>query len=280
MKTKTLLAAAVLGAASLSAATAVQAADWSDNTISYWYGTHFAEPGIASPIAKSVAEFSHADGYKYGSNFLDIQTLFSDSKDPSNGGGSGATEVYAVYRHQLSLNKISGKDYKFGPIRDFGLSAGFDWNTKNTAFAPAKRMFVVGPTLNFDVPGFWDMSLMYRSESNNNGIVGQHVTFNDTYYVETAWGIPFQFGSLPLTFKGFANFVPPKGKDGFGNETVSETLVHASLLADVGQLTVGKKGTVFAGVGYEYWKNKFGNSSAHAPGTRASTPFIDLEWHL
>ncbi len=267
----------------LSAATSVQAADWSDNAISYLYGTRFAEPGVDGPIAKNIVEFTHVDGYKYGSNFLDVQVLFSDKKDPADGGSNGATEVYAIYRHQLSLNKISGKDFKWGPVRDWSLSGGFDWNTKNTAFAPAKRMLVIGPTVNFDVPGFWDLSVMYRSEKNHNGLSSaqEHdVRFNDTYYLETAWGIPFQLGSVPFKFKGFANFVPPKGKDGFGNDTVSETLVHASLLVDVGKLTFGKKDTLFAGVGYEYWKNKFGNNSAYTPGTEANTPFLNLEWHL
>ncbi|MGV8889287.1 MAG: hypothetical protein ACOH2P_14850 [Pseudomonas sp.] len=264
-------------------ATSLQAADWSDNSISYWYGTHFAEPGIDGPIAKHIVEFTHVDGYKYGSNFLNVQVLFSDKDDPANGGGDGATEVYAIYRHQLSLNKISGQDFKWGPVRDWSLSGGVDWNTKNTAFAPAKRMLVIGPTINFNVTGFWDFSVMYRSERNHNGLpfAQEHdIRFNDTYYLETAWDIPFQLGSVPLKWKGFANFVPPKGKDGFGNDSVSETLVHLALLVDVGGLTVGKKDTFFAGVGYEYWKNKFGNNSANTPGTEANTPFLNLEWHL
>ncbi|MDN0083125.1 hypothetical protein QU487_10220 [Crenobacter sp. SG2305] len=61
---------------------------------------------------------------------------------------------------------------------------------------------------------------------------------------------------------------------------MSETLVHAGLLVDVGQLAFGKKETFFAGVGYEYWRNKFGNSSADTPGTKANTPFVNLELHL
>lgn len=264
-------------------ATSLHAADWSDNSISYWYGTHFAEPGIDGPIAKHIIEFTHADGYKYGSNFFNVQVLFSDKDDPADNGDDGATEVYAIYRHQLSLSKISGQDFKWGPVRDWSLSGGIDWNTKNTAFAPAKRMFVIGPTINFDVTGFWDFSVMYRAERNHNDLpfAQEHdIRFNDTYYLETAWEIPFQLASAPLKFKGFANFIPPKGKDGFGNETVSETLLHASILVDVGVLTFGKKDTFFAGVGYEYWKNKFGNNSANTPGTEANTTFVNLEWHL
>ncbi|MEE9099032.1 hypothetical protein VXJ36_02330 [Pseudomonas nitroreducens] len=275
--------AIAVGVLSLAAASSAQASEWSDSSISYLYGTRFAEPGIDDSIAKNIVEFTYVDGYQYGGNFLDIQALFSDSNDPAEDSDDGATEVYVVYRHQLSLNKISGRDFKWGPVRDWSLSAGLDWNTKNTAFAPEKRMFVVGPTINFDVPGFWDLSLMYRTEKNHNGLpfAREHdVRFDDTYYVETAWDTPFQLGPVSLKFKGFANFVPPKGKDGFGHDTVSETLVHAAVLVDVGELTFGKKNTLFAGVGYEYWKNKFGNNSANTPGTEANTPFLNLEWHL
>lgn len=272
-----------IGVLSLTAIASAQAAEWSDSSFSYLYGTRFAEPGIDDSIAKNIVEFTYVDGYQYGGNFLDIQALFSDSTDPAEDSDDGATEVYVVYRHQLSLNKISGQDFKWGPVRDWSLSAGLDWNTKNTAFAPEKRMFVVGPTINFDVPGFWDLSLMYRTEKNHNGLsfAQEHdIRFDDTYYVETAWDTPFQLGSVSLKFKGFANFVPPKGKDGFGNDTVSETLVHAAVLVDVGELAFGKKSTLFAGAGYEYWKNKFGNNSANTPGTEANTPFLNLEWHL
>lgn len=277
---KTLCLSAMAAALSVAAASA-HALDWSDNSFSYEYGTRYAEPGIQGNIKKNIVEFTHVDGYKYGSNFVNVQTLFSDGTDPANGGNNGATEVYAVYRHQLSLNKISGKDFKWGPVRDWGLSAGFDWNTKNTTFAPQKRMFVVGPTVNFDVPGFWDISLMVRTESNHNGLsfAQQHdVRFNNTWYAETAWGVPFQLGAMPFKFKGFANYVPPKGQDGFGADTKGETLIHASLLLDVGKLAFDKKDTFFAGVGYEYWNHKFGNGSG--PGIRANTPFINLEWHL
>ena len=50
---------------------------------------------------------------------------------------------------------LGGRDFKAGPIRGWGLTAGFDWNTKNDAgYNSRKRMWVLGPTVSFDVPGF------------------------------------------------------------------------------------------------------------------------------
>ena len=71
----------------------------------------------------------------------------------------------------------------------------------------------------------------------------------------------------------------PKGKDGFGVQTVTETLMRASLQWDVGTLASLNKGTVFAGIGYEYWNNKFGNPSS-VPGTKTNAPVVYAEWHF
>ena len=52
------------------------------------------------------------------------------------------------------------------PPRGWGVTVGFDLNTKNDAYASKKRMLVVGPTLMLDVPGFLNLSLLALEESN------------------------------------------------------------------------------------------------------------------
>jgi opacity protein-like surface antigen len=51
-------------------ASAAQAADWSDTSLSYRYGTKFAEPFNDNDITKNIVNFSSVSGYKYGKNFL------------------------------------------------------------------------------------------------------------------------------------------------------------------------------------------------------------------
>ena len=265
----------LLGALALGASSNLYAADWSDTFVGYRYSSKFAEPAISGDISKNIFQLNHVSGYKYGTNFFNVDFLISDNKDPAAGGGGGAQEVYAVYRHNLSLSKVSGVPMKFGVIRDVGITAGFDFSSKDTAFAPRVRKFVIGPTFSFDVPGFFDVSLLYRTERNHNGIVGADVSFDPTYGVSAAWGIPFQMG-LPVVFKGFADFIGKKGKDGFGVETEPETLINASLMFDVGSLA-GLKQAVFVGPGYQYWNNKFGSTGV---GTRESAPMIQAEVHF
>ncbi len=282
------------------AAPSARALDWSDTAFSYRYGSNFKEPGVGVPgtngtdIAKNILALTHVDGWKYGGNFLNIDMLISAGGvglDTARNSTDGATEVYAVYRTHLSLNKVTGgKTFEFGPIRDIRLETGIDLSTKNTAFAPHKIMPVFGPTFELAVPGFWTISVFVEKEWNNNGIAsvrpdgtvnfarGGNVAFNATPMFATAWGIPIL--SLPLSFEGFGSVNLPKGKDGFGNETKTELLFHPKVMWDVGSAWGSPKSGYKVGVGWEYWVNKFGNDHNAVAGALASTPFVEAAIHL
>ena len=102
---------------------AAQAADWSDTSVGYRYGSQFREPYNPDDIAKSILDLQHVSGYKYGTNFFNVDLLLSNSKDPAAlNSSNGAHEAYVVYRHFLDLGKVSGKDFKFGPVRGAALT--------------------------------------------------------------------------------------------------------------------------------------------------------------
>jgi len=262
----------------------LSAADWSDTYLGYRYGTQFREPGIDGTVEKNIVQLSHASGWAYGGNYFNADMLMSDKNDPSNNGNTGASEVYVVYRGSLSLGKITKKDMSFGPVRDLSITAGFDFNAKNNAFASKKRLLVAGPTFNLAVPkGFFDVGVWACHEQNFNGIVGKSVDFKTTWMIGSSWGIPFELGNVGAKFEGYANYIAPKGKDGFGVETKAETVANLALLADLGS-PFGAKGKLFAGVGFEYWNNKFGgqNNDGPAPATnkRVTAPMLMVQYHF
>jgi len=270
-------------------ATSGSALEWSDNSFRWSIGWAYREPGIGTldkqqDISKQIISFTHVDGYKWGSQFLNIDMLISDTKDPAAGSVQGATEVYAVYRNTFSLNKISGtKTFTFPAVRDLGVVAGLDISTKNTAFAPHKVMPVLGLQLSFDVPGFLNFGILASKEWNNNGFAhngvfgsGGNVDFKVAPIFSASWGIDlFKTGA---EFEGFANLVLAKGKDGFGGDTKAETLVHAKLTYDLGTL-FDSKGYVI-GAGYEYWNNKFGNDASKVPGSKANSFWVEGGIHF
>lgn len=275
-----LLVGALLIGAPLAGA--AQAATWSDTFIGYRYGTQFTEPSNPRNVEKHVFQFTHVSGYALGQNFLNLDLLQSDSSDPANGGESGATEAYLTYRHQLHYGKLFGEALSFGPVKEVALSGGIDLNTKNTEFAPRKRMLLAGPTLKFDVPrGFVDLSLFYAHEWNHCGAsfcdVGE-IEFEPYYQISLAWGLPFEVGVLPMKLQGFYNYNGKKGNDYQGNATKPEQLMRTSLMLDVGKIAWSEENQLWAGVGYEFWRNKFGNHGK--PGVDTDAPTLQLEWHF
>jgi nucleoside-specific outer membrane channel protein Tsx len=276
------VAAAVLAAAALAA----QAADWSDTALSVRYGTKFAEPYGSTEITKTIIGLTHVSGYKYGTNFFNVDLLESDGKDPGGGtpGNPGAQEAYLVYRHMLDIGKVSGAALKFGPVRGLGVTAGLDLNAKNDGYASKKRMYVVGPTLMFDVPGFANLSALLLKESNAPSFISSRYSYKTHGALELDWGLPI--GGLPLSFDGYAMVIGSKGKNESGGDTAVETHIDMKLMLDVGAVSGGAKSTFLVGVAYEYWKNKFGNPTTNVigpgagPGATAKTPMVRAEYHF
>ena len=261
--------------------TAAQAADWSDTSIGYRYGTKFGEPYEGNDIHKNILSLTHVSGFKYGSNFFTMDMLMSDKNDPSGADGkSGAQEVYALYRNTLDFEKISGTSFKSSGIRGYGLTWGFDYNTKSDAgYNSKKRMLVIGPTVHFDVPGFLDASLLLLKESNAPCSYFTHSCVSRYSYkthpmLSLAWAIPLGSG---FSYEGFANFIASKGRDEFGGQTKPETDIDMQVMYDV----TGKN-TFKIGLEYQYWKNKFGNDSngPAGSGAAAKTPMIRAEYHF
>lgn len=270
--------AALVGATTLAACafTQAQAATWSDSFIGYRYGTEFTEPKNDKDVEKNILQFNYVGGHSLGQHFLNIDLLQSDSNDPASGDDTGATEAYVTYRNQLHYGKLFGDPLSFGPVKDVALTGGVDLNTKNTEFAPRKRQLLVGPTFKFDVPvGFMDFSVFYSHEWNHNGFKdgGSEVEFDDYTQFNLAWKFPFAAGPVPMKFQGFFNYNTAKG-----NDTEAEQLSRPSLMADVGKLAWGEENRLWAGIGYEYWRNKFGNHGVDGVDTDAVT--FNLEWHL
>ena len=255
---------------------------WNDTYVGYRYGSDFHYPGVPDKVVQNIGYLSTIGGFKYGSYAFNVDYLVSNSANPEAGGPSngGAQEIYSIGRVELSAGKILGHYMGYGFIRDFGITGGYEFGTKNDAYGERARMLVFGPTIEFAVPrGFWNITAGVRTESNHNGITGVDVHFNPAWHVESSWLVPFQAGPVPLVFKGFASVTGPKGRDGFGVPTTTEFLARASLLADLGSFA-GHPRVVYAGVGYEYWYHMYGSPTNETVGTITSAPMFVAEVHF
>jgi nucleoside-specific outer membrane channel protein Tsx len=261
----------------------VLAAEWSDTSIGWRYGTKFGEPFEGNDIHKNIIDFQHVSGYKYGSNFFNVDLLMSDRNDPADGvqGKEGAQEAYIVYRNLIDFGKVLGTELKYGGIiRSFGLTVGGDLNTKNDGYGSRKRMVVIGPTMMMDVPGFLNISVHELWESNAPNAISDRYSYDTHPMFEIAWGIPI--GESPFAFEGYFDWIASKGKDEFGGDTAPETHLDMQIMLDVGRVLGGPKKTFRVGLEYEYWKNKFGNNhnGPAGDGAFAKTPMIRAEYHF
>jgi nucleoside-specific outer membrane channel protein Tsx len=275
-------------AAFLLVSTAAQAAEWSDTAISWRHGATYREPFNPNNISKNIFALTHASGYKYGSNYFNVDLLQSDSKDPGSlTQTAGAQEAYVVYRHTLDIGKLAGQEFKYGPVKGLGATLGFDWNTKNdVGYNSRKRMLVAGPTLMWDVPGFLNTSILLLRESNApSGAfppisnVRSRYTYDYHPMLSASWGIPVAQG---WSFEGYLNFIAAKGRDEVGNPTGPETNLDMQLMYDIGMQLGAAKNTFRVGFEYQLWNNKFGNTKATTrnTGQRASTPMARAEYHF
>jgi hypothetical protein len=280
---------------------------YSDTSVSYSYQFTTREPNLLYAASKNVFTLNHIDAWKYGTNYLNIDLLKSDNKDPESpwggpkypvppgGIGDGAFEFYGLYRGSLSFNQMFDTiAFTFGPVSDVSLFFGGDIESKNTAMAPFKRDILLGLQLAFKVPGYLNVSASFYKEWNHNGIVelqgtppgtSAFVDYAATATFEAQYMQPLTFTGVPLKISGNTNVVLPKGTDGFGRQTVAEFVTDNRVTLDVGKFTADKPNLFDVFIGYRFWLNKFGDDPyppkiAPIPGTMESTFYVGLTWHV
>lgn len=281
------------------------AADWSDTALSERYGQNFCEPYEGCGIGKHILNLTNVSGYAYGTNFISIDLLTSDAKDPAINTGTttlpttaslsavGAQEAYAAYRNTVDFSKFTASPLSYaGVIRSVGATAGFDWNTKNDKYQSKKQMAVVGPTVMFNVPGFLNISVLELYESNYpiTTTATSRYTYKPHAELDAAFGIPFSIGPAKFSFEGYWDYIDSKGTlepttvGVPGHNSGRENHFDGRIMYDVSTFVAAKPKTFQLGFEYEFWKNKFGNLEADAAtfgsGTRASTPMVRGEYHF
>ncbi|WP_254874785.1 helix-turn-helix domain-containing protein [Pseudomonas aeruginosa] len=177
------------------------ALEWMSNSVGFRYGQQFTNPNNPDKFAKRIYSFTHADGYRYGSNFFNLDVFLSDNRDPRKGTDHGGSEVYAVYRHQLYASRVFDRPLSTGLVKDYAFTLGFDASRNNNLASAKKRALVFGPTLKFNGPGVLDLSLLYYREKNHFGVPGaRHPdhTFDTTYMLN----LPAHLNSVARRLSG------------------------------------------------------------------------------
>ncbi len=207
--------------------------DWSNSNLQVLYGSDF-ELGDNDRTTVTV---EHANGWKYGTNFFFVDTVSR---------GDIGIEVYAEVYSYLSLNKITGLQLGFGPVQELSVVAGLNISNKpeNDNF----KAYMAG--ISFDLSNAWfDFLQLDITAYKDDSVSGRYgIQFTPV------WSLPFTLAGVKFKFRGFTDF-----RTGNTNNSGNfHILAQPQMLIDIGDLAGWKSDSVYIGVEYSYWYNKFG----------------------
>ena len=216
--------------------------NWQNMKVSWFSGNTYQ----GNNSHYSTLRFDYADDWRYGDNFYfhDISDFLDDD-----------TNLYAEWQPRLSLSKMTGQYWGYGPVTDV-LLAGQINAGKNF------RALLYGVGFNVKIPGFkWTKWNFYIRD--NPRLPGK------TVQLTLAWGAPFTIAErFDFVFSGFLDYA---GTEGAAKKNL---LALPQLMLDVGKFWWRPK-ALYAGLRYNYWYNRLGKE-----GSIESLPEFMLTWKL
>lgn len=200
----------------------------------------------------TIVTLQHAGGWEYGDNFFFV--------DHSRYNDMDSSEFYGEWYSNFSLGAITGKEMKFGVVKDIGIVAGIN-------FAPVVDSTWVLPGVRFalDLPGFAFAQVdvtgyIHQAGGSENAGYFTVVDEESSFMVDFAWAYPFKAGGISWSIEGHLEYINGREQThSFGTADLeSWVLFQPQIRMDVGELMGKKAGRLFAGIEYQYWQNKLG----------------------
>jgi len=154
-----------LGLGLLGATSAVLAENFSATNINYLVTNRAKPDGIygygTSNQNLQTFQFEHFRGTDWGDVYFDAELY--QGKHVGSPVSTNDSQQLLVLNPRLSLSKITGKSFAFGPVSDVSLIAR--WERGSYPDTDHFRSQNYGVSLNFDVPGFdyFESGLLYRN---------------------------------------------------------------------------------------------------------------------
>lgn len=264
IKIKKLFQAASLGVAVSILSVTAHAEVWSATEVNLQSGELDRPDGGTADT--SIITLQHAGGWEYGDNFFFIDYLIYNENNNNNRTAINSSEVYGEWYSNFSLGQITGNEIKFGPVKDIGIIMGLN-------FAPEVNSYWVLPGVRFalDLPGFARANLdvtayMYQGGGGKGSTPADPFMIVDegnSYMIDFNWAYPFEIGGTKWSLEGHIEYIDGRTQvNNFGTtELASWVLAQPQLRFDVSDALGGKPGRIYAGIEYQYWKNKLGNKN-------------------
>jgi nucleoside-specific outer membrane channel protein Tsx len=217
---------AVAPAASTPESALKKLAQWSMFNIQYLYGFNWR----LGNRRKDIITFEHADGWKYGDNYLFIDVAHLANRADKTG-------IYGEWQPRFSLSKMTGARLAAGPIADV-------LQSNRIAFGDGFFAHLDGLAVDLKIPrfSFFHQHVFLRNDLHLKGV---------TWQVTSEWSIPFELGPARFVQDGFVHFIGPEGGSKFN------IISQPQLLLDVGKFA-GYTDQMFIGLELDLRYNEFG----------------------
>jgi nucleoside-specific outer membrane channel protein Tsx len=216
--------------------------------------------GTGGTADTTIITFQHAGGWEYGDNFFFMDYSRYSVNNDANFPVADSSELYGEWYSNFSLGAITGNDISFGPVKDIGIVAGFN-------FAPEVDSAWVLPGVRFalDLPGFAFAQIdvtgyMHQGGGDATSPVFTVVDEDSSFMIDFAWAYPFKIGSTSWSIEGHLEYIDGRSQvNSFGTtELESWILFQPQIRLDLGEVLGQKAQRLFVGIEYQYWKNKLG----------------------
>jgi nucleoside-specific outer membrane channel protein Tsx len=215
-----------------TASFSLKALDWTSNSLQYLHGSGY----LLGAHDRDIITLEHSNGWQYGQHFLFIDTTHQHID-------TNAWEAYGEAYSYLSGGKITGMDLSIGPIKDIGITLGINAGSQPTQ--TPFRAYLAGASVQFNWPIFKYIQIDCLAYKN------AHLG-STSFQITPSWELPFQLAGIPLSFRGFMDYI------GAGGSGAAQTvLFQPQLLVDAGHF-IGHTQHLLVGLEYQYWHNKFG----------------------
>ncbi|WP_057833024.1 outer membrane protein OmpK [Colwellia sp. TT2012] len=233
---------------------------WSNTEVQIQALGELERVGTGGTADTTIITFQHAGGWEYGDNFFFIDYSRYSVNNDANFPVSDSSELYGEWYSNFSLGAITGSDLSFGPVKDIGLVAGFN-------FAPEVNSAWVLPGMRFalDLPGFAFAQIDVTAYIHQGGGSADSPVFtvvdeDSSFMIDFAWAYPFKIGSTSWSIEGHLEYIDGRIQtNNFGTtELESWILFQPQIRLDLGEVLGQKAQRLFVGIEYQYWKNKLG----------------------
>ena len=212
---------------------------WQGNSITYLYGKDFT----VNPQNQQTFTFEHADGWKYGDNFIFVDRIFYNGKKDA---GSGPNTYYGEISPRLSFGKIFDQKIEFGPVKDVLLAMTYEFGEGDN------ESYLIGPGFDLDVPGFDYFQLNFYQRFTDGSRAGDNV-----WQITPAWAYTIPVGSSDVLIDGFMDWVVDNDENRRGTYHANLHF-NPQIKYDLGKALKWGEKQLYVGIEYDYWKNKYG----------------------